>query len=258
MSSKSATGYHLQCSGQAATTADAHTKQDATITAYFACFCPFVQRAWIALEFLGQGIAQEEAKEMGIDYWYVEVDPYKKPKELLEVGPKGLVPLPTSTGKPNALLPSDPYKRARYLLAGQKHADALTPAFYRYLQAQDAEKQVQYGREYVEALEAFEKEMHPSGPFFFGDELGWVDILIAPWAIRFEPVLKHYRGFNPSLLSDKQRRFSKWYEAIKNHPAVAATTSTEELYTDSYHRYANNIPNLSQVADAINSGKALP
>lgn len=54
--------------------------------------------------------------------------------------------LPTSAGKPNALLPSDPYTRARHLQAGQKHADALTPAFYRYLQAQDAEKQVQYGR----------------------------------------------------------------------------------------------------------------
>lgn len=65
--------------------------------------------------------------------------------------------------------------------------------------------------------------------------------------IRFEPVLKHYRGFWPSLVSDKSRRFSKWYEAIKAHPAVKATTSTDQLYTDSYHRYANNIPNLSQV-----------
>jgi glutathione S-transferase len=92
MSSKSATGYHLQCSGQAAATAHAHENQHATITAYFACFCPFVQRAWIALEFLGQGVSSEEAKAMGIDYWYVEVDPYKKPKELLEVSPKGLVP----------------------------------------------------------------------------------------------------------------------------------------------------------------------
>lgn len=34
--------------------------------------------------------------------------------------------------------------------------------------------------EYVEALETFEKEMDPEGPFFFGIELGWVDILIAP------------------------------------------------------------------------------
>lgn len=34
--------------------------------------------------------------------------------------------------------------------------------------------------EYIEALETFENEMDPEGPFFFGNELGWVDILIAP------------------------------------------------------------------------------
>lgn len=41
---------------------------------------PFVQRVWIALE----------AK--GIQYQYIEVDPYKKPQSLLEVNPRGLVP----------------------------------------------------------------------------------------------------------------------------------------------------------------------
>jgi glutathione S-transferase len=34
--------------------------------------------------------------------------------------------------------------------------------------------------EFTKALEAFESEMDPSGPYFFGDKLGWVDILIAP------------------------------------------------------------------------------
>lgn len=92
MSSKSPTGYHLQCSGEAAETAAAHQDANASITAYFACFCPFVQRAWIALELLGQNVGDVEAKEAGFNYRYVEVDPYKKPKELLEVSPKGLVP----------------------------------------------------------------------------------------------------------------------------------------------------------------------
>ena len=32
------------------------------------------------------------------------------------------------------------------MLAGQKHAESITPAFYRYLQAQEAEKQVEYGK----------------------------------------------------------------------------------------------------------------
>ncbi len=41
---------------------------------------PFVQRVWIAME----------AK--GLQYQYIEVDPYKKPQALLDVNPRGLVP----------------------------------------------------------------------------------------------------------------------------------------------------------------------
>lgn len=44
------------------------------------CHSPFVQRVWIALEV------------KGLNYQYIEVDPYKKPESLLEVNPRGLVP----------------------------------------------------------------------------------------------------------------------------------------------------------------------
>ena len=40
-----------------------------------------VQRAWIALE-------EKEA-----EYQYIEIQPYHKPKQLLDVNPKGLVPV---------------------------------------------------------------------------------------------------------------------------------------------------------------------
>ena len=49
-------------------------------TADIGCFSPFVQRVWVALE----------AK--GLQYQYIEVDPYKKPQALLDVNPRGLVP----------------------------------------------------------------------------------------------------------------------------------------------------------------------
>lgn len=90
--------------------------------------------------------------------------------------------------------------------------------------------------------------MHPQGPFFFGQEMGWVDILIAPWAVRLRPVLTHYRAFEPDLLTDKSRRFHQWLEAVQAHPAVKATTSTDQLYTDSYSRYSQNLPFTSQVS----------
>lgn len=108
-------------------------------------------------------------------------------------------------------------------------------------------------RAFANALTHFESEMDPEGPFFFGDELGWVDILIAPWGMRLRPVLTHYRGFEPELITDSSTRFHKWLKAIQAHPAVKATTSTDELYTDSYSRYSQNLPFTSQVSLGISA-----
>lgn len=97
MSSRSATGYHLETTGQAAKTVAEHAVDkvtDPSIEFMGACFCPFVQRAWIALEVLNQGLPDDQSRRASkVDYAYVEIDPYKKPKELLEVSPKGLVPV---------------------------------------------------------------------------------------------------------------------------------------------------------------------
>jgi hypothetical protein len=45
--------YHLQCTGLALETAEKHASDDSELTFFAACFCPFVQRVWVALEFLG-------------------------------------------------------------------------------------------------------------------------------------------------------------------------------------------------------------
>ena len=44
--------YHLECTGLALETVNALQK-DTNITLFGSCFCPFVQRAWVAFEFLG-------------------------------------------------------------------------------------------------------------------------------------------------------------------------------------------------------------
>ena len=97
MSSRSATGYHLETTGKAAETAKTHTPDavpDASIEFMGACFCPFVQRAWICLELINQSLPDAKARKVAkIDYSYIEIDPYKKPKELVEISPKGLVPV---------------------------------------------------------------------------------------------------------------------------------------------------------------------
>lgn len=38
------------------------------------------------------------------------------------------------------------------------------------------------------------------GPFFTGDCMMYADIMLAPFALRFDSVLKHYRGFQVSAM----------------------------------------------------------
>ena len=77
------------------------------------------------------------------------------------------------------------------------------------------------------------------------------------WIVRERIVLGHYRQFSlpDGPWVERYRRFS---EAILNDPAVRATTSTDDLYVDSYARYAENRDNLSQVGQATNQGRNLP
>ncbi|TBU56429.1 thioredoxin-like protein [Dichomitus squalens] len=273
--------YHLQCTGDAAETARAHSSKEA-ITLFGSCFCPFVQRVWIALEHLG------------IDYEYYEVDPYKKPAELLELSPKGLVPalrlnahnppkalnestvivdfleelavsnVKRSSHTTESLFPpaSDPYARALVRLQADTIERTLVPAFYRYLQAQEEDKQIEGAKGFIEAIEGLVtlfKRAENEGYTEYGlwnarGSLSYADVMVAPWILRATNVLKHYRGF----VWPESKEFQGYVERLLAHPAVKRTTSTDQLYLDSYERYAFNRPNTSQVANAINAGKALP
>lgn len=69
-----------KASGLALATTKRRAK-DADLKFYGACWCPFSQRVWMALQ----------AK--GLSYQYVETDPYKKGSgSVLEVNPRGKVP----------------------------------------------------------------------------------------------------------------------------------------------------------------------
>ena len=64
-----------------------------------------------------------------------------------------------------------------------------------------------------------------------------MDVQIAPWVIRLNRVLKPYRSW-PEPEPDS--RWARWVEAIETDEHVQATTSTDELYLDSYERYAGD------------------
>jgi glutathione S-transferase len=249
-----------------------------------------VQRVWVAFELLG------------VPYQYYEVDPYEKPKDLLELSPKGLVPAlklnefnpPRSLNESTVILEylndfgfalngrtilppiSLPYPRALIRLQADHVNRSLVPSFYRYLQAQDSENQIKYGKEFISSIEILVKllqraeqellESEDGGPeedairkalgawLPGGNDLGWVDIMAGPWLYRAKIVLVHYRGFQ----MPQGERFNAWLQRLFEHPAFKATCSTDEFYIDSYERYAFNRPNTSQVATAINEGRALP
>ncbi|KJX96614.1 glutathione S-transferase like protein [Zymoseptoria brevis] len=251
--------YHKQPTGEAKKTADAHSKES-ELKLYGSCFCPFVHRVWISLEL------------KGLDYEYVEVDVYRKPKLLLGINPRGLVPalrhgdwgMYESTvvmeyledlNEGRALLSSDPKLRAHSRLWVDHINRHIIPAFYKYLQAQEPADQVKFAGELKDHISKAVDAADEEGPFFLGSEMGFVDVQLAPWVVRLEKVLKPYRGW-PS--PEPGSRWEKWVNAIEQSEPVKKTTSDDELYLDSYERYAENRPNTSQVRDAINSGGGLP
>ncbi|EEH20990.2 hypothetical protein PABG_03221 [Paracoccidioides brasiliensis Pb03] len=232
--------YHKKASGLAATTVKKHAKE-ADLKLFGSCFCPFVQRVWIALEV------------KGIPYQYIEIDPYKKPDSLLEMNPRGLVPAirhgnwecyestvlleyldDLDTG--NLLLPSrDPQLRAHCRLWADHINRHIIPTFYRLLQEQDLQKQIQHSEELKEEISKLVNASHMHGPFFLGPTISFVDIQFAPWILRLSRVLKPYRGWPDP---EKGSRWAAWVDAIEADERVRATTSADDLYLDSYERYA--------------------
>ncbi|OZJ06735.1 hypothetical protein BZG36_00349 [Bifiguratus adelaidae] len=278
--------YHTKATDNAAKTVEAHSSPS-RFQLYGSCFCPFVQKVWISLE-------QKE-----LPYQYIEIDPYKKPKELMEINPRGLVPAlrdsvrgwgcyestvlmefledfgETEDVPPKRLLPGSAWLRAEARLWTDHITRHVTPAFYRFLQAQEEAKRQEAKKEFEEELDQFVEALVLSkrdehGPFFFGStELGFVDIQLAPWAVRIPRVLKPYRqytytpfsGHKPTtnISQEKAREaWQAWLDAVENTASVKKTISDDELYLDSYERYAQNRPNTSKVADAINAGRGLP
>ncbi|EKJ68870.1 hypothetical protein FPSE_10959 [Fusarium pseudograminearum CS3096] len=107
----------IKATGAALATIRKHAK-DSNFKFYAACFCPFSQRAWIALE----------AK--GMPYQYCETDPFRIPEEPILANPRDCVPIikhgdwtcSDSTvmleyledmGQGPPLLPSDPKSKAK-------------------------------------------------------------------------------------------------------------------------------------------------
>jgi glutathione S-transferase len=136
------------------------------------------------------------------------------------------------------LLPPHPKNRAHSRLWSDHINRNIVPQFYRFLQEQDSTKQMEHAAEFKTQIAKLVEAAHPQGPFFLGPEITFVDVQIAPWMIRLKRVLKPYRGWPDA---EPGSRWKAWIDAVEEHEAIRATTSGDELYLDSYERYAGEV-----------------
>ncbi|KAK3394548.1 hypothetical protein B0H63DRAFT_555753 [Podospora didyma] len=217
--------------GSAAATARMHA-QESGIKLYAACFCPFSQRVWIALE----------AK--GLQYQYCETDPFRRPTHLLEANPRGLVPAISegSFGLGESavileyleeidstvlLLPTEYRLRANCRLWIDFINTKIVPSFYSLLAAKDKKSESEGIKGLQRDILRLVQNAEAGGPYFLGDQMSLVDINFAPFALRLSRLLQPYRNWTPPT---DESRWKQWIEALENNPHIRSTTSADSLY----------------------------
>jgi glutathione S-transferase len=211
---------------------------------YCAWFCPFAQRTWIALLY------------KGVDFEYVEIDPYDKTDEWIALSRgKGQVPVLVDTtddgkqisipesfrtleyiemkyaGVGPALYPASALESADVKFWLDYQGGRIVPYFYRFLKAKkgsdiaDEER-----RNYEHGLETYTKQMQADGPFFLGRQPGVIDFALAPFILRTEIVLQHYKGYTLPMSGPVWARFHKWWDAMRDfEPLIASSTGVKDF-----------------------------
>ena len=289
------TSLPAKTTGAAAEFAAAHSAEH-PLKLYGGWFCPFVQRAWIVMH------------EKCIPHQYIEINPYKKAPEFLALNPRGLVPtlaVPVAEGgklqKPlyesavicefldeafrdgdstvvgieggkygRALLPEDPYERARCRLWIDHISKKIIPAFYKFIQhTPDKGYSIEEARDNLHTqIKTFVREMVGSnskeGPWFLGERFSLVDIMLAPWAKRLF-LIDHYKPGGLGIPAEGQggadeelwKRWWTWFNKVADRRSVKDTWSDDAMYVAAYKRYAEDTTQ-SQVGQATRTGDSLP
>lgn len=98
------------------------------------------------------------------------------------------------------LLPKDPIGRARVRIAIDGITKKFMPAFYKLLQQTDTSKHAEDRQGLIDALRVYQEDL--KGPWFAGEQLTLVDLVLAPFVVRFDLLARH-RGFYASQVGDK-------------------------------------------------------
>ncbi|KAK9418514.1 putative GST N-terminal domain-containing protein [Seiridium unicorne] len=222
-----------KASGTALATARKHAKEH-EMKLYAACFCPFSQRVWIALEL----------KQM--QYQYCETDPYKKPTQLLEANPRGTVPAiregEWACGESSIILeyledhdkgvplfPTDPRLKANCRLWVEHINSKIVPSYFALLRAVNPSQQGEHQTKLHNDILALVQAADERGPYFLGADLCLVDIHFAPFVLRLSRMLTDLRGWREPIANT---RWFQWVRAIETNPHIQATTSNKDLYME--------------------------
>lgn len=243
---------------------------------FSAWFCPYAQRAWIALEHHGlpykkvEGLLPDKPGEQFVGY-------IKNPR-LLELNPKGMVPtISEGPGSPpvyeslvcveyvdevagagaaGSLLPGRACERAQLRVqADWVNRECCSP-FYQVLVRKDqAERKAAFAA-LVAGIDALEAKL-ASSPYLAGDSLTIVDLAYIPWAHRVLvcKVVETYRGPDFAVDMARRPRLAAWMARVFALPAVKVTLAQPEELLATYKRYADGTAQ-SQVAEAVRQGRA--
>eukprot|EP00873_Tetraselmis_striata_P010183 jgi/Tetstr1/430447/TSEL_020257.t1 len=252
---------------------------------YCSWFCPFAQRAWIAVE------------EKGVDYQYCEVNPYEvNPDEpggytkrqlplaekaavngaaFIAASPRGLVPALSHGGKPvweslplveyvdeafegAAMMPTDPHERALVRIWSDHATSRMQRTFYTLLMegtTSTPPRRAELEEAFFKETTALAEAMAPvaEGPFFLGSRFSMVDIALAPFWQRFTWVGGHYLGLTfPETPAFE--RMADWWAGCQARPSVAATLVCRPRLVSSYSQYFRGL-GTSDIAKSIMSNK---
>jgi glutathione S-transferase len=192
----------------------------------------------------------------GIDFEYVEVDPYDSTQWWIEVSRGAeLVPVLVQANSngvgettivesnrileyledylpdTNPIFADDPLQRAEQKYWMDHIGSKITPYLYRFLKASEAGKQRDESRKsLLEGLSTLTQEMDSAGPYFSGNSVSAVDIALIPFAYRIDVLLGAYRDFRLPQEDDIWQRYRRWYDAMLDHPAFKTTAFEQGDY----------------------------
>ncbi|MHA1572229.1 MAG: glutathione S-transferase family protein [Alphaproteobacteria bacterium] len=202
---------------------------------YSSWYCPFAQRSWLAL------------LHKGVTFDYVETDPYDKNPEWMALS-RGVGQVPVLVEGDGPGIPGSvrnlEYLDMRFADVGPRLfpktaagiADAkfwldyqdrrIVPYFYRFLKAEPGSEAAEAARVALEqGLEEFALNMSDEGPYFSGKEPGAVDMGLAPFALRIEILLGHYRQYELPTEGPAWVRYHTWWGAMRQFkPLVVSST----------------------------------